>query len=269
MHAFVALDGGGALLVTADPNTPAQAWFISPNASPALVATLGVVTDVKLFTRAPPDSSTSGGGAVLWTGSAWLAFDPWSGTFSAIAASPSQGPDAASPIASADPGLRAWVSTDGSVSLWRDSVRNAFATDDVFLSAQTGTSLVAPDTIPGPAFDTQQGIALGAGQTVFVSDARYLDVDVDVTVSGASLPLVVLRSSTGEIEVGGQSCPYPASASVSAVHVLRTGPLVQVAAGGAFSTCATMDPSTRVAVGVRGGTSGSRAKDLHVTRLAR
>ncbi len=260
MNAFAALEGGGALLVTADATTPAQAWFIAPSTQPTQIATLGIVTDLKLFPHAT-------GGALLWNGTAWLAFDPWTGQFSALATAPKTGPDVDSPITTSDPGMRAWVNDDGTLSLWRDTVRNAFASDENFLT--TDTTLLAPDTIPAPSFDTQQGLTLVAGQSVFVSDSRYLDVDIDVTSAGASLPLVVLRSFAGEIEVGGASCPYPSSATVAAVHVVRAGPLVQFAAGGAFSTCATLDSSIRVAVGVRGGGATSRITALRVARSAR
>ncbi len=260
IQSFVALEGGGALMVTVgiSPNV----YFVNESGATP-IDSIGSATDAKLFSRAA-------GGAILWTGSSWLSFDPWktaNAYFLPIANT--SGPAMDSPIATSDPGMRAWVNDDGTVSLWRDSVRNEFASDDTFLTADTLTNLLAPDTIPAPSSDPTLGLSLVSGETVFVSDSRYLDVQVDVSSTGASLPLVVLRAPSGDIAVGGNSCPFLPSTTASAVHVMRIGPLVQFAAGGAISTCTTIDPSERVSVGIRGGSSESRVLDLHVARLAR
>jgi hypothetical protein len=262
-HAFVALEGGGALFVTApeagDPSDFQRAWFVTPGASTPIVPDVTTeLDDVKLFAHA-------GGGALLWTGKKWLVFDPWTG-FAPLAPSPASGPDAASPVAAAGPGLRAWVGLDGTVSVWRDSARNAFATDDPYLTPASRTAMLAPDAWPPPPFDPTLGLALQPGRTVFVADARYLDVAVDVDSSSGGPPLVVLRSPNAEVEVGGASCPYPPT-SASHVHVERRGAFVSYSLGGPLSPCATLASDARVAVGVRGAGGTSHALNFSVTRL--
>ena len=245
-NAFVALDGGGALFV--DALAPQHAWFVAPNISiqitPDITAPL---TDVKLF---PHDK----GGALIWTGSAWWTFDPWNGC-APLANAPQTGPDASSPVAFGEPGMRAWVNPDGSVSVWRDSVRNAFATDGPYLIADT--SLVSPDALPAPAF-ANGGLSLSSTQAAFVSDSRYLDVAVQV--DGAH---IVLRAPSGEVDVG-RDCAGAIQPSET-LYVERHGAFVTFARhGGPLIPCATIDPSARVAVGVRGN---GAARNLVVKRL--
>jgi hypothetical protein len=246
MNAFVALDSGGALFV--DGAAAHHAFFVAPNLSyPIDPDVTAMFTDVKLFARA-------GGGALLWTGSTWLAFDPWSG-FSALPNAPTTGPDASSPIASGEPGLRAWISSsvDGPVSVWRDSVRNEFATEGPYLV--TDTLLMAPDLVPAPVF-SNGALALDSTHAAFVADARFLDVAVDVD-GGAH---VVIRSPNKEVDVG-RDCPI----TPGHLHVERHGAIVSFASGSApLAPCAQIDASARVAVGVRG--SGA-ARNLVVTRL--
>jgi len=257
-NAFVALEGGGALYVNGAASN--NVYFVTPNAALS-IGTVAIAGDAKLFPRA-------GGGALLWNGAAWLAFDPWTASFSPVPNAPSTGPAVDSPYLAPDPGMRAWVNEDGSVSLWRDDVRNAFSSDDAFLVSDT--SLLAPDNVPGPGFDPTLGLTLGTGESAFVSDSRYLDVDVSVASSGPSPVIVVLRAPTGDIEVGGKDCPFDPSATISAVHVVRRGTTITLSTnGGAFSTCAAIDASARVAVGIRGSGTQSRALALHVARLAR
>ena len=252
-NAFVALDGGGALFV--DAGASPHAVFLSPKnggtATPITPDVTAPLTDVKLFPRA-------GGGALLWTGSSWLAYDPWTG-FASIADAPPNGPDASSPIAWSEPGMRAWVVPDGTVSVWRDSVRNAFATEGPYLVSDT--SFMTPDRIPAPGFD-----ALGPDDTIFVADARYRDVAIDVDGDGSALPHVVLRAPDRELDVGGADCPYVGSGAH--VHVERNGAFVSFALGGPLTTCAAIATGARVAVGIRGAGAGVRARNLTVTRLS-
>ena len=263
-HAFVALDGGGALLVTApDPTDPSnfqRAWFLMPNSAPvAITPDVGIaLTDVKLVAAA-------GGRALLWTGTSWLVYDPWTG-FAGVVASTSV---PASPLVAPDPGMRAWVTSDGTATVWRDSTRNVFSTEGPYLA--TDTSSTAPDSFPAPAFTASGGVTLPAGESVFVADARYLDVSVDVQApAGSGLPYVVLRAGTGEeVEVGGASCALMLAGS-STLHVERHGGTVSYALGqaptGALSPCATITPDARVSVGVRGSSGGASAMNLTVTR---
>ena len=263
-EAMVALDGGGALFVAApdasDPPDFQRAWFVTAGAATAVAHDVTApLDDPRLFPRA-------GGGAWLWTGSTWLAYDPWTNGFSRPADAPTDGPEAGAPSASSEPGLRAWVESDGSVSLWRDSIRNAFATDGAFLGPTSGTTSLAPASQPAPAFDAVTGLALGAGDTVFVSDARFLDVNVDVDTIDTP-PRIVLRGPREEIEVGGASCPYPAAlAGPLHVHVERRGAFVSYTLDGLLEPCATMPPNLRVSVGIRGGAALSHALDFSVAR---
>ena len=260
-HAFVALDGGGALFVQApdptdDPNDFQRAWLVTPGVATKITPDITTqLDDVKLFPRAE-------GGALLWTGTEWLQFDPWTG-FAQASPAPSSGPDTPA-LATPDPGLRAWVAQDGTISLWRDSVRNAFATEGPYLTASSTTNLLAPDTFSTPTFDPVAGLALDAGQSVFVSDARYLDVTVDVDAPSGDLPLVVLRALGSEIEVGGSSCPYVAASTH--VHVERRGANVSYSLGSAPVPCGTIAPDARVSVGVRGANAGSHALNFAVVR---
>jgi hypothetical protein len=247
-NAFVALDGGGALFV--DASAPQHAWFVAPNVSIQITPDVSGLTDVKLFPRA-------GGGALLWTGTTWLAFDPWTG-FSALAGAPSSGPDASSPITSPDPGMQAWVAPDGSgggnVVVWRDAVRNAFATEGPYLVSDT--SFMTPDAVLAPMF-TNGALPLSSTQAAFVADARYLDVAVQV--DGAH---IVIRAPSGEVDVG--DCVGPIQPSET-LYVERHGATVTFAQnGGPLIPCAAIDPSARVAVGVRGN---GAARNLVVKRL--
>jgi hypothetical protein len=259
-NAFVALDGGGALFVDAAAPTGAHAWFVAPNVSLPITPDINApLTDVKLFAH-------DRGGALLWTGSTWLVFDPWSGMFSALANAPTTGPDATSPITFGEPGMRAWVAQDksggGNVVVWRDSVRNVFATEGPYLVSDT--SLMSPDTIPAPTFDAK-GLTLDSTHAAFVSDARYLDVAVQV--DGAD---VVIRAPGGEIDVGLDCRIQP----LETLYVERHGSTVSFAQSGPTmsgplipcrsSRGEAIDPSARVAVGVRG--SGV-ARNLVVKRL--
>lgn len=249
-NAFVALDGGGALFVDADL-TP-HAWFVASNqvAIPIDPDITTPLTDVKLFAH-------DKGGALIWTGSSWWKFDPWSGC-ALLANAPQTGPDASSPVASSDPGLHAWVEPDatgpnGSVVVWRDSTRNEFATEGPYLV--TDTSLMSPDALPTPTF-SNGALSLSSTQAAFVSDARYLDVAVQV--DGAH---VVIRALNGEVDVG-RDCPIQPSETL---YVERHGAVVSFAQGGPLIPCAaTIDPTARVAVGVRGN---GAARNLVVKRL--
>jgi len=281
-HAFVALDGGGALFVTAPSSTseglcggdatmnglPPYVFFVAPNEPPVQIkgslSNQTMITDVRLFPYA-------GGEAILWTGAAgWLLFDPWVG-FLSLPTFPSTGPDFGSPIASPDPGVRAWVGVAGSVSLWRDSTRNEFSTEGPYLSAASGTTLMAPDTWQVATFDSTNGVLLD-GASVFVADARYLDVGIDVDGDAGNLPHVVVRSTGAEIEVGGPNCPFVGqSPSSTHLYVERDGGFVSYSFGGPLTPCrqAVFSSTARVSVGVRGGTTASpHARNLTITRIS-
>ncbi len=160
-----------------------------------------------------------------------------------------------------------------SVSVWRDSTRNEFATEGPYLSAAIGTTLTAPDVWPPPVFDSVNGASLN-GASVFVADARYLDVGIDVDGDAGNLPHVVVRSASAEVEVGGPSCPFVGQVSTSThLYVERVGVSVSFSFGGRpLVPCpgpAVFASDARVSVGVRGGmTTPPHARNLTITRLA-
>lgn len=269
---FVALATGGALAVVspdAAPTDVANVWRITPDGAlePALrVPDLGVV---RLF---PGD----GDEPVLYTGSRWLRWKPWFGAFEPLADAPTSGPlepNATSP----DPGLALWLEDRGSGGMnvvgWRFGARSRFATlpRDVLAS---GTAFLAPDRLPGARgervrLDPGGGLVLAAGASAFVTDATFAGVAVVLAVEPPSA-LVVLRESGGhELEVGGLGCPFP-RAPAHTVAVSRVGARVRVALDGeADFDCATaLDPSARVAVGVRGAVDApsSRVAGIDLTR---
>jgi hypothetical protein len=114
-------------------------------------------------------------------------------------------------------------------------------------------------------FDADLGLELPPDASVFVSDARYLDVTVDVDAPAEGLPHVVLRTDAGGVvEVGGAECPLPVVPLPATLHVERRGANVTFVAGKKAGTCtAGVVPGTRVAVGVRGP---GRARNLRVLR---
>ena len=264
--AVVALDGGGALIVIApdvsDPPDFQNVWLVSADRSVTPATRIaGTLTDVRLF----PGTE---GRPVLWTGDRWLRWEPWTEDFSVLDDAVSDpGPAPEDAVAFPDPGLLFWIDPDGHVIGWRFSVRHAFVADRLpYLLS--GTQLLAPDRSPSLAsmtFDGDQGLALPTGASVFVSDARYLDVTVDVDAPAEGVPHVVLRTGAGGVvEVGGPECPVPNVSLPATLHVERRGASVTFNVGGASGGCSTgVVAGTRAAVGLRGP---GRARNLRVLR---
>ena len=262
----VALDGGGALVVIApelaDPTDFQNVWLVSADRAVTPATRIaGSLTDVRLF----PGTE---GRPVLWTGDRWLRWEPWTERFAVLDdAVLDPGPASEDTVAFPDPGLLSWIDGEGHVIGWRFSVRHAFVADRLPYLV-SGTQLLAPDRSPSlasMAFEADRGLALPIGASVFVSDARYLDVTVDVDAPEEGLPRVVLRTDAGGIvEVGGPDCPLPFVPLPAKLHVERRGATVTFAAGTRSGTCAVgVVAGTRVAVGVRGP---GRARNLRVVR---
>jgi hypothetical protein len=236
-------------------------WRISSDGAPTPLKAVLALSDVRLF-------PATAGGAVLWTGTRWLAFDPWSEAFTAM--SDGEGPrgEAISP----ELGVGVWLVDDGTqdrVAGRRWSVRNAYATE---LRPLLGGTLgpLAPDRSPylaGITFDPGRGLALPEGATVFVADGRYATFSLDVDLADGAPPSFVLRDGAGTTyEIGGADCPLVAAAP-STLHVLRSGPFVAIGVDGKPPvTCARPAPEGRVAIGLRGHVSTLR--NLKVARPA-
>lgn len=264
--AVVAMEGGGALVVIApeagDPPDFQNTWLVSADRSVTPAARVeGALTDVRLF-------AGTEGRPVLWTGDRWLRWEPWLEAFTVQGDAVSgPGPAPEDVIASPDPGLLFWIDGDGHVIGWRFSVRHAFVADRLPYLV-TGTALLAPDRSPSLAamtFDVDLGLALPDGASVFVSDARYLDLTLDVDAPEEAVPHVVLRTDAGGVvEVGGPDCPLPSVSLPASLHVERRGASVTYRVGGTSGACATgIVAGTRVAVGLRGP---GQARNLRVLR---
>jgi hypothetical protein len=276
VQGFVALPGGGALAVITPPRpTPdfKNVWVISADRTPDAASSIpGDLAQVRLF----PGTT---GSPVLFVGDKWLRWQPWLGEFGVMAeVASARGPDRDA-LLSPDLGLAAWLSSDnGHASIFglRFDARGAYVTDSARgpLLADS-TAFMAPDRLVSRAatpivFDATRGLLLDTGASAFLADATFASFALDVTVTGPA-PIVVLRDQDGvELEVGGGTCPIVVPDGTTALHVERDGATVTVTVGGdAPKPCrTTVAPDGRLAVGLRGGSSGDRSsgKDLRVVR---
>ncbi len=282
-RACIALEGGGALAVIAPPadagsgpqSAPFQdTWVIDADGSlESATAIGGTLTAPVLFGGA-------GGAPVLWTGDRWLRWQPWLGSFGALGVLDDTPAHVGDVAASPDPGLALWIdATTQLVTALRFDTSGPYSplAGPLFLS---DTAATAPDSLPAPgviAFDSSQGLTLGPGASVFVTDRTYADVTIDVDAPTGEPTLVVLRAGTGvELEVGGVSCPGAldgnAAGHASSLHVARTGGSVAWSvAGGASGTCAapSLAADARLHVGLRGpaGAAQGVAANLRIVRV--
>jgi hypothetical protein len=270
--AAVALEAGGALVVVTPPAgappTFQNVWMVDADGALEAATSLGgSITQPVLFGGA-------GGAPLLWTGAAWLRWQPWQGAFAdadVIAGAPTNvGAVAASP----DPGLALWLDTsDLALTALRFDAQSAYAPLPGPLLA-TDDADVAPDRLAVPgvvSFDPATGVSLAAGASVFVTDRTYASATIDVDEPTGEPVLVVLRDPTGvELEVGGATCPGALAVSAghaSTLHVERAGAAVTWSVdGGASQTCATGVSSTaRLSVGLRGPENASQAVAANLT----
>jgi hypothetical protein len=295
--AFIALEQGGALAVIAPPaGAPANfqnVWLIdSSHVVTAAMPIAAPLTQPALFGGAE-------GAPVLWTGSMWLQWQPWSGSFGALGVLDANAPNIGGATCSPDPGLAMWLdaTTFQPVGLRFDTT-NAYSTlGNPFLDAASDAPVaapvgLAPDGLPsdGTVTYSQSGsssspnapsITLASGGTVWVTDRTY--ADVNVVVNGPSSPpaVVVLRDDAGnELDVGAAACvspcvacPLPATnGSPNRINLTRQGGGVTftLAPGPSGSCPAVPFASTaRISLGFRAqaGTSSTLIDALTVTRL--
>jgi len=292
-RSFVPLEGGGALAVIrpAEGSTDFKSvWVISADGTLAAGAPIAfLATSPKPNEPAPIVRLFAGteGAPVLWTGERWLRWQPWFGAFQPIGDAPPRGPSSTA-ITSGDNGLALWLD-DGADRV--DANRNPvplenqlyvrgyrFSTRSRFGSVRNpllmdGTLGLAPDRLAGTPgssirFVADRGLELGPGASAFVTDVTYANVTVDL--DGLEAASIVLRQEDGrELEVGGAGCPLVQTAQ-AAVQVVRKDKSVSVSLDGAEPRlCPTeLDPSARVAIGVRGagGTGVSFARNLRIAR---
>jgi hypothetical protein len=264
---FAALPAGGALAVIApDAPTPGfqNVWVIAADgALEAAVPIDGALGAVRLF-------AGSTGAPVLWTGDRWLVWSPWAGAFAPLAGAEGAGGPPDDTFASADPGLAMW--TDGARLLTlRFATRGAYASTPASRPLLAlDTAFTAPDRLvsadPRVAspirFDATLGLTLEGDATVFVADATYATVRIDLTLPTGASPRVVLRDEAGvEAVVDAASCALGAAAPGASLAVVREGAGVRAALDGAdLHECAvTTGPTARLSVGLRGPVDGGTA----------
>ena len=275
-RSVVALDSGGALVVIKPP-VPAPAAF-------STVAILSSEGAFDFATSIDPASlgnlrlfPGAGGAPVLWTGSKWLRWVPWSNAFEDLPNAPGTGP-ALTSIANGDRGLALWLEDRGpgglEVSGFRFAARTQYDAVPKALLVTAPEPLV-PDRLtvtPDGArlrFDTALGLVMTANATAFLPDLTFADFDLDVDVSLGAATIVLRQASGAELEVGGATCAFAQSATKS-ISLERRGATVRVKVDGADARpCPNELPgAARIAIGLRGsqGVGSSGARNLRINR---
>jgi hypothetical protein len=230
---------------------------------------------------------------VLWTGTAWLRWDPWGARFLPLPAGggtmPPSGPGGFASTA-ADPGLALWVAPDNTLNGFRYDTRGPYVND-----APIGPDNTAPDrvSLPGPEQIGWQvapadggpptpGLTIGGGASVFLTDATFDDVDVTVTMGNAWADIVLRDTAGCEYEIGGavpsssRPCTVDPDLANCDFGAFRAGLLdvsrhqgaVTVTINGvAQPSCSPgFTADKRLAVGIHGGATPSVLTQLRVTR---
>lgn len=251
----VALPAGGALIVTsvAPPLDGASVVIVTADGDLETATPIaGAVTRIALF-------SAAGGAPVLWTGSRWLRWRPWEGTFAPLSID-GVGPRGPAPVASGDPGLLLW-SEGGVIVGVRVDARGPYSTDVRPLLRDDPGSL-APDRLVSSSavstirFDAASGLSLPFGATAFVTDATFAGVDLGITMGDGPSPRVVFRTEQGDsTAIGDVLCPPPPG---NPWTLKRRGARIEVRdQNGDGSTCDLRAiGSSRVSVGLRGAGPG-------------
>ncbi len=282
-EAFVALPAGGALgVVSPDTTGITTTWIITPDHRIQQGASLAVVSpgsNIRLF-------SGSDGAPLLWTGSNWFRWSPWTGAFvpfsdatSADGSTLANGPSVDAVTTSPDSGLALWLEnagpTAGKVLGLRFDSRGDYSTDiGSLLDSNTPKSL-APDRLPSATKDAsgstltvdgETGLTLTNTAAVVLADATFADFALDVDTSAAPSvdpsgiaypPVIFLRDETGaDFSIGidpadGITCAVVADAHW---HLTRSGSSITVTgSSGSSTTCATpISATSRVTIGLRG-----------------
>jgi hypothetical protein len=270
-EAFVALPAGGALgVISQDTSGVTTTWLITSDHHIQQGASLAAVppgSNIRLF-------SGANGAPLLWTGSNWFRWSPWTGAFVPFSEATStdgstlaNGPSEVAVTASPDPGLALWLEnnqgvTAGKIVGLRFDSRGAYSTDTETLLSGNTTS-IAPDRLPGSdlSFATAQandpgtGLALGAGAQAVIADANYLDFTLDFDSGELELPTIFLRDDSGnDLTIGTDSSSSCVIDQANHLHVVRSGGSVSVTLdSSAPITCGpSLDASARLTIGFRG-----------------
>lgn len=258
-HAFVALDGGGALAVLAPEAPPPDfrnVWRISADGTLEDATPIArSLSDVKLF-------PATEGAPVLWTGDRWLRWEPWAGQFGPFLGGEALGPpgDASAAVPG---GALVWLdeerSGDASLFAFRYATRGPYAPQPSALLVED-TRFVAPDRLVSPgvtralSFREGEGLTLAQDASVFLTDVTYADFTTEVFAPSSEPPLIVVRDERGDdLVVGGESCPVAFPPNVGRVRVVRRGAAIRVTTDERESSCpASPAVSGRVRLGLRG-----------------
>ncbi len=296
-QAFVALPAGGALgVVSQDTTGPTTTWIITSDHRIQQGASLAVVppgSNIRLFSGAD-------GAPLLWTGSNWFRWSPWTGAFvpfleatSADGSTLANGPSVDAVTTSPDSGLALWLENSGAeagkvVGLRFDS-RGSYSTDVGSLLDSATPKSLAPDRLPSATKDASgstltvdavTGLSLTNTAAVVLTDANFADfsLDLDMTATPSDTvaypPVIFLRDDSGNdysigVDSGAVSC---AVADDVHWHVTRSGASITVTGSSSGpATCSMPSATSRVSIGLRGRPAPTDqvpciARNLAVTR---
>lgn len=283
-RAFVAMPGGGALAVggcaTRGGTGCRDAWWITPE---------GVaerLPDLPVETPHPALVPAANGAPWLVAGPddarELLRFDPWQAAFVVPPGRPRAAPAAELPAPLAlDPGAFVWLARGAeglALEGLRFDTRGRFAFDvaPLFTALPPDGSFpvsqaahVAPDRSPvrdgaEARFAPTSGLTLeGDDATALITDARYLTVELRITLGAGSPPRVL----AGERILGGADCPWPEGSEETLELELVPGSAT-LTRGAKRVTCSA--PAERIALGFRAGpTQKTTLRAVEVRRGAR
>ena len=215
-RAFVALPGGGALAVAADPNgmAPGDAWWILPEGD---VKRVQDVPASRTATKALRLVGASDGAPWLWNGERWFRFDPWRAAFISPAIAPDDGPSDEMPApVELDPGLFMWLApvpgepapSPARLRGFRHGVRGPLTRDAAPLLF-ADTEHVSPDRPPDPTSIDFVGQWLtlvrpdapSPAPRVLVTDTLYADFDLTLDLKESAS----MQATLPDIFVGGRT----------------------------------------------------------------
>jgi len=211
-----------------------------------------------------------------------LRFDPWAQRFEVIGRL-EHAPRANLPQLNLDAGAAVWVTDDGpTASLFgrRYSTRHALAQDLELISLVSSTNALWPlhlapgqgaadPSAPGarlvprnPGGGGDFVLELGDGASVWVTDTRYADFDLNVTLESGPPPQLLL-------DAPHQACAWPADSERKprVLQATRRGSCLELESGSERARCNL--GTGRIALGFRAGPEATRLSALRVWRSAR
>lgn len=220
------------------------------------------------------------GAPLVWTGGAnprWLRFDPWTDAFVPITDAGATGPapSASSLATPVDRGLALWLGDDGvgvRLAAFRFDVRGPYVSQPAPLLAGSPRYLV-PDRLVagGSSAVALQGDVLSLRErgTVYLADATYGDVQVELTLAaGSAPPLVALRDDLGQEHLLGEApCPWPPPGGGGPILVERRGAAVKMMVAGGEPAFCGVPTGHRLTLGFRGPAGSAALQRVAIRRL--